>query len=55
MKRPRGACKGCKCLSRMESGEYECMGSARFRKIKKPPIVCDGRIDAATYMESDST
>ena len=54
MKRPRGACKGCKCCCRTESGDYECMGSTKFRKIKQPPKVCEKRIDAATYMDEEN-
>lgn len=51
MKRLRGACKGCKCAAERENGEYECMASDRFRRMKQPPKVCDKRIDAETYLE----
>ena len=51
MKRVRGACKGCKCSVLTEDGDYEC--AVKDGHLRKPPQVCDNRIDVATLYDTE--
>lgn len=52
MKRLRGACKGCKCVTPLEFRlAWECMAAEKPKIIKKPPKKCKKRIDAETYLQ----
>lgn len=53
MKRLRGTCKGCKCAAKKENGEYECMGSDRFRRMKQPPKEKDNFCADCNWYEAE--
>ena len=45
MKRLRGACKGCKCAEEKPDGVWVCKAMPNDKRLKKPPQMCEKRIE----------